>query len=285
MVVSVVVCFSDVSLIRLQREHILIALVWTILQLQFPIHSFLFCSFSLSLHFTNYCDRDSSTNVFFLLLLSITWTECSWNKQTNPWQKFLIIHHNTYTKIFNQFSIQCDINVCTLTHYLSISISKFASLFFSFTSYFALTQYIDSLYAHTQVNLKKHTIRCDDGCTTESHSEKFDLFSQSNFVCMLRLISMCVRFFFIVEHGCYCGCLWAVGSHNRMFGVFVWVCVFLCVYMLLWRWRSPTLTAQMSNRGWLLFTSSDWTKNIAYLLIFQSIRHLLRSRNAHISSF
>lgn len=144
-------------------------------------------------------------------------SKCSWNKQINPWQKFRIIHHNTYTKFFNQFSIQCDCNnVCTFSLYRSICLS-----FHSFTSYFALTQYIDSLYAHTQLNEKKHTIRCDDGCTTESHSEKFDLFSQPSFVCMLR----CVCDFFIIEHGCCCGCLWTESPHYRMFGVCSWVYV------------------------------------------------------------
>lgn len=77
---------------------------------------------------------------------------------------------------------------------------------------------------------KKHTIRCDDGCTTESHSEKFDLFSQSSFVCMLRLMSMCVRFFY----GSAWMLLWLFVNTeptlSNVWSVYVRVCV--CIHAI-----------------------------------------------------
>lgn len=126
------------------------------------------------------------------------------------------------------------------------------------------------MYAHFN---KWHTIRCDDGCTTESHSEKFDLFSQS-FRLYIHLVgSMCA--IFIIWTKMYVVFGWTVWAHTqwivythyyRMIGVCACVCSYICYFgddvNPFWQLKCQT------GDGFFLSTLN--TKNIIYLFIYFS---------------
>lgn len=144
-----------------------------------------------------------------------------------------------FTRIFQQWCIRNE-NLVGIVNFFTTFLIKFGSFVVCiFVCWFSS---ISFTIAKQPLFNFENTIQCEDGCTTESHGEKLDLFSYTR----LFGIRMCANRVHVLHvHTIHCDYIqWlALDVHCDQMDVCMW----------LRRWRSSVLTIRMSNWAQLVY--------------------------------